>query len=163
VVGKNKLIFKLTKIFLVSVLLCTLVCLVTSCYGDGLIEVAGKVYEWVDSPQNASGIIDLTLVSSIRSQDIEVTINETVKSHFSSIEILPLSNANIKIGSEDGRLSEVSTNGTGGFIRYCPIHSVIDELQFKVEKPGYLPVTGKIKRTGSLSYLVVAVLVKEKE
>lgn len=155
-----KKLFK--SIVLISTTLLILV-LVTGC--EPFIRLEGKVFEWVNAPENASSKIDIETTSYPI-----IGITNMIDRLSKDIAKAPLEDAVVKveekkemeINGDKGKYYEVNSDINGDFEYFSSTVPVQNQLIIKVSKPGYYEVAEEVTFSSrGTHYTIVALLVRQ--
>lgn len=135
--------------------------------GDSGISVEGKIYKWIDAPEDATS--KMYIVSVVTYMDMMQELESLIENINKDMMIVPLKDASIEIGEEkDFHYSSC---------RSCVIKEISDEsgdfdgigdlpafkftFQVRVTYPGYVESIGELENGDYTNHVIVAILVKE--
>ena len=134
--------------------------------GDSFIGVKGKVYEWIDAPEDATSKIYIVSVDT--QEEYIQELESLIENINEDMTVVPIKDASVKIGEEkdfqytDCRscvIKEISDeNGDFNGIGDLPAFNFT--FQVRVTCPGYVEAIGEFEHGEKLSHLIVAVLVR---
>ena len=132
--------------------------------GDSAIYVQGKVYEWIDAPENATSRI--YIVSVIKYYDAIQELEKLIENINKDMTVVPVKDASIKIGEEkefrnsDCRSCVIkeTSDENGDFEGIEPLPAFTFEYQVRVTCPGYVDVAGELENGEKTNHVIVAVL-----
>ena len=154
------------KLFASIVLLATtllILVLVAGC--NPFIRLEGKVYEWVNAPENASSeiYIETTSFPIIGITNMIEGLNKDItKVPLGDVVIQVREKKETKVDGDEGKYYEVNSDINGDFDYFSPTAPTQDQLIIKVSKPGYCEVAKEVTFIShGTHYTIVALLVRQ--
>ena len=137
--------------------------------GDSGICVQGKVYEWIDAPQDATGKIYILSVEKY--DDLTTELEKIIDNINNEIMVIPIKDASIKIGEEkdfkysDCERCEINTKSdeNGDFEGWHDLPAFTFTFQVRVTRPDYIDAVGELENGEKTNHAIAAVLVKQRE
>ncbi|MBN2074577.1 MAG: hypothetical protein JW762_03410 [Dehalococcoidales bacterium] len=159
---------KITIVIVVLTLSTLISCQCSIPIGDSGIHVEGKVYKWIDAPEDATSKIYIVSVATYN--DILQELESLIENINKDMTIVPFKDVSIKIGEEkDFQYSDCKScvikeisDENGDFSGTGSLPAFKFKFQVKVSCPGYIEAAGEIEHGGDyFNYVIVAILVKD--
>ena len=151
-----------TIIVLIAATLFMLV-LVTGC--EDFVRLEGRVYEWLNAPENASSKIYIETTSfpiiGIANMVEELNIDIT-KVALEDAVVRLVEKKGAEIGEDKVKYYEANSDINGDFDYFSPTAPTQDRLMIRVSKPGYYEVKEEVSFSSpGTHYTIVALLVRQ--
>ena len=138
--------------------------------GDSGIFVKGKVYEWINAPEDATSKIFIVSPGTYDDMIHELEIlAENIKN---DMTVIPVKDASIKIGEERdfkysdhcrGCVIKEESDENGDFYGEGTLPGFKFKFQVKITHPDYIEAAGDIEHGDYFDHAIVAVLVKNNQ